>query len=165
MWRAVVASALLTAVSVSIFSQVTQLPDRQEVVSRFGSLTIDNDKTVLFNGRKVMPAVAGNNSLDLGDPIRIGETDVVLARDNGGTACPSLFYFVTVSKTGARATKAFGTCGDAISVKRIGNSIQLTMSGFRGPFEPESVQLRAARQRHVFIYRAGVVTRNGKIVK
>lgn len=165
MWKVAVAIAVLVAAGGITLAQFIQLPDRQEVVTRFGSLTIDNDRTLLFNGRKVTPAVVGNNSLDLGDPIRIGETDVVLVRDNGGTACPSLFYFVTVSKTGASATKAFGTCGDVTSVKRMGNSIQLITPGFRGPFEPEAAQLRAARQRHVFVYRAGLVTKNGRIVK
>jgi hypothetical protein len=32
------------------------------------------------------------------------------------------------------------------------------MSGFQGPFEPEAAQQKAAREKHVFIFRAGVVT-------
>jgi len=166
MWKAVVASAVLIAASGCVFAQVTQLPqERHEVATRFGSLTVDDDKTLLFNGRKVTPPVVGNNSLSMGDPIPIGATDVVLVLDNGGTACPSLYHFVTVSKTGARATKAFGTCGDVTSVKRTGSSIRLIMPGFRGPFEPEAVQLRAARQQHIFVFRSGVVTENGKTLK
>lgn len=166
MWKAVVAIAVLVANSGTTFGQFTQLPqEAQEVVTRFGSLTVGNDKTLLFNGRKLTPSVVGNNSLHMDEPIQIGETDVVLVLDNGGTACPSLYYFVTVSKTGARATKPFGTCGAVTSVKRVGNSIRVIMPGYRGPFESESAQLRAARQRHVFVFRAGVVTKKGKTVK
>jgi hypothetical protein len=162
MWKIIVASVALIAGSV--FAQ--PLPqERQEVVTRFGSLTVNDDKELLFKGRGLTPSVGGNNSLSLNDPIQMGEADVVLVQDNGGTGCPSLYYFVTVSRTGARATKAFGTCGDVTSVKKVGDSIRVTMPGFRGPFESESVQLRAARQRHVFIFRAGVVTQNGKPVK
>lgn len=166
MWKTVVASGLLIAVSSGVFALFIELPqERQEIATRFGSLSVDGDNTLLFNGRTLTPPVVGNNSLDLNEPIQIGATDVVLVLDNGGTGCPSLYYFVSASKSGARATPAFGTCGDVISVKQMGDSIRLTMRGFRGPFEPESAQLRAARQRHVFVFRAGVVTKNGKIVK
>lgn len=72
------------------------------------------------------------------------------------------FRMVTFNSTGARATKPFGTCGDVTSLKRVANSIQVIMPGFLGPFEPESAQLRAARQQHIFVYRAGVVTRKRK---
>lgn len=166
MWKAVVTSAVLIAASGSVFAQFTQLPqEAHEVATRFGSLTVGNDKTLLFNGRKLTPPIVGNNSLNMDDPIQIGATDVVLVLDNGGSACPSLYYFVTLSKTGARATRAFGTCGDVTSVKRMSNSIRVTMPGYRGPFEPESARLRAARQQHVFVFRAGAVTKNGKTVK
>ena len=135
MWKAVVASAVLIAATGSVFAQFTQLPqEREEVATRFGSLTIDSDKELLFNGRKLTPSVVGNNSLNMDNPIQIGETDVVLVLDNGGSACPSMYYFVTFSKAGARATKPFGTCADVTSVKQAGNSIRVIMPGYRGPF-------------------------------
>ena len=159
MWKVPVVVAMLisAAGSVSPWS-MTPSQDSQEVTTRFGSLTVDQDRSLLFRGRKLTPSVDGNNSLGLNNPIQIGDTDVVLVVDNGGTACPAMYYFVTVSKSGARATKPFGSCSDLTSVKQIGNSIRVTMPGYRGPHEPESVQLRAARQQHVFTFRAGVVT-------
>lgn len=166
MWKAIVASAVLIAAGGGGLAQFTRLPqERQEVATRFGSLTVGDDNTLFFNGRQLTPPVVGNNSLNMDDPIPIGATDVVLVLDNGGTACPSMYYFVTVSKTGARATKPFGTCGDVTSVKRVGDSIRVIMPGFLGPFQPESAQLRAARQRHVFVFRAGVLTQNGRTLK
>lgn len=159
MWKVVVVSAVLISAAGSVFPLFIKPPqDGQEVTTRFGSLTVDQDRSLLFRGRKLTPSVDGNNSLGLNNPIQIGDTDVVLVVNNGGTACPALYYFVTVSKMGARATKSFGTCSDLTSVKQMGNSIRVIMPGYRGPHEPESAQLRAARQQHVFTFRAGVVT-------
>ena len=159
MWKVVLASALLISAggSVSPWS-ITPTQDWQEVSTRFGMLTVDPDRSLLFKGRKLNPSIDGNNSLGLNNPIQIGDTDVVLVVDNGGTACPAMYYFVTLSRTGARATKPFGTCSDLTSVKQIGDSIRVTMPGYRGPHEPESAQLRASRQQHVFTFRGGVLT-------
>ena len=137
----------------------------QETTTRFGALTVNDDKMLLFKGRPLNPPVEGNNSLDVGKPYQIGNTDLVLITDNGGTACPYLYYFVTVSASGAKPSPLFGTCAEVTAVKRNGDSILVYMSGFEGPFESERKQLRAAREKHVFIFRAGVVTENGKRVK
>ncbi len=123
------------------------------------------DKILLFKGQPLVPTIEGNNSLDLGTVMSIGATDVVLVTNNGGSGCPAVFYFVSVTRSGAKATPEFGTCSDLATVKRKGNSISVTMPGFLGPFEPKSAQRRVAKERHVFIYRAGVVTENGKPVK
>jgi hypothetical protein len=137
----------------------------QEVSTRFGVLSVNEDKMLLFRGRPLTPPIQGNNSLDISKPFTVGSTDVMLVTDNGGTACPFLYYFVSVSKSGAKATPVFGTCGEATNVKLSDDSIHVTMPGFLGPFERQAAQRRAARERHVFIFRAGVVTENGKAVK
>jgi hypothetical protein len=144
---------------------LAQLQDSQEVATRFGVLSVNDDKMLLFKGKPLVPAIEGNNSLDLGKAMSIGAIDVVLVTDNGGTGCPALFYFVTITRSGAKGTRPFGTCSEFADVKRRGDSISVTMPGFLGPFEPRSAQRKASRERHVFIYRAGVVTENGKPVK
>jgi hypothetical protein len=154
---------LLLVTSAGVCAQVPQ--ESQDVSMRFGALTVNGEKELLYKGRSLRPQIVGNNSLDLGEPISIGATDVVLVTDNGGTACPYMFYFVTISSSGAKATRPFGTCGEFVSMKHTGNSISLTMQGFQGPFEPEAEQVKAARQRHVFLYRGGVVTENGRPIK
>ena len=121
-------------------------------------LAVDSDRSLTFRGRKLRPSIDGNNSLGLNNPIRIGNTDVVVVVDNGGTACPAMYYFVTVSKAGARASKSFGTCSDLANVEQVGNSVRVSMPGFLGSHQPESAQLRAAKQQHVFTLRGGVVT-------
>ena len=129
----------------------------QEVVTRFGSVTVDSAKILRFNERPLEPVIKGNNSLTLGEPMRIGATDVVLVRDDGGTACPFLYYFVIVSKSGAKATPSFGTCGEITDVKRVGKSISVVMPGYRGPFESQKERREAQQQKHTFIFSAGVV--------
>lgn len=142
-------------------------PAQQEnsVTTRFGALTISEDGKLLFRGVPVQPAIEANNSLDLSEPYQIGTADVVLVTDNGGTACPATYYFVTVKEIGIKVTPSFGTCSDLIKIKRTGDSISVSMPGYLGSFESKRAQSKAARERHVFIYRAGVVTKNGKLVK
>ena len=160
MHRYILGIALLLLAGSSVLAQETNTS-----TTRFGALTVSDAGILLFKGTPVHPAVSANNSLDLGEPYQIGDADVVLVTDNGGTACPALHYFVTVRRSGAKVTPAFGTCSDLIKIRRTGDSISVSMPGFQGPFESRRAQMRAARERHVFIYRAGVVTENGKPVK
>ncbi|HSS21702.1 MAG TPA: hypothetical protein VLL54_16635 [Pyrinomonadaceae bacterium] len=139
--------------------------DTASTTTRFGDLTVSEDGVLLFKGGKVQPTVEANNNLDIGEPFQIGNADVVLVTDYGGTACPATYYFVTVTNAGAKVTPGFGSCSDLIKVKRTGNTISVSMPGYRGPTMPRRSQNQAAREKHVFIYRAGVVTENGKPVK
>jgi hypothetical protein len=139
--------------------------ETNSITTRFGALTVSDAGVLLFKGSPVQPTVEANNSLDLSEPYQVGDSDVVLVTDEGGTACPALYYFVTVTKSGAKVTPSFGTCSDLVKVKRIGDSISVSMPGYQGPFESKRAQSRAARERHVYLYRAGVVTENGKPVK
>lgn len=135
------------------------------ITTRFGALTVSDAGVLLFKGTPVQPTIEANNSLDLSQPYQIGGSDVVLITDNGGTSCPALYYFVTATKSGAKVTPSFGTCSDLTRIKRTDDSISVSMPGYQGPSESKRAQLRAARERHVFIYHAGVVTENGKPVK
>ncbi|MFN8009574.1 MAG: hypothetical protein U0V70_21580 [Terriglobia bacterium] len=111
----------------------------------------------MFKGQPLNPEIVGNSSLDLGSPFQIGTRDVAIVRDNGGTACPYLYYFVTLSKSGAKATPSFGTCGEITKIKSSGKSIVVTMRGYRGPFEPVEERKAADKQRHVFVFQDGKV--------
>src|SRR2546421_8583595 len=139
--------------------------ETDSITTRFGALKVSDAGVLLFKDSPVQPTIEANNSLDLSEPYQVGASDVVLVTDNGGTACPALYYFVTVTKSGAKVTPPFGTCSDLIKIKRNGDSISVSMPGYRGPTESKRAQLRAARERHVFIYHAGAVTENGKPVK
>ena len=139
--------------------------EAKEVSTRFGVLSVDEDRRLLFKGQPVDPPIEGNNSLDLGEVISIGPTDVVLVTNNGGTGCPFTYYFVSTSASGAKGSPFFGTCNQLISLKRKGDSIVLVLPGFYGPAMPAAARRRAEKQRHVFVYRAGVVYKNGKPVK
>ena len=142
-----------------------QAQETATIQTRFGALTVNDAGVLLFKGAPLQPTIEANNSLDLGEAYQIGSSDIVLVTDNGGTACPALYYFVTVTKSGAKPTPAFGSCSDLLKIKRTGDSISVSMPGYAGPSEPKRAQTRAARERHVFIYRTGVVTENGKPVK
>ncbi|HKY29937.1 MAG TPA: hypothetical protein VJM12_18490 [Pyrinomonadaceae bacterium] len=139
--------------------------EAKEVSTRFGRLSVDEHRILLFKGQPLDPPIEGNNSLDLGELTSIGPTDVVLVTNNGGTGCPFTYYFVSASASGAKGTPFFGTCNQLISMKRKGDSIVLILPGFYGPAMPAAARRRAEKQRHVFVYRGGVVYKNGKPVK
>ncbi len=61
-----------------------------------------------------------NSGIDAGKPFHIGASDVVMVTIIGGTACPYLYHFVTVTQAGAKATKEFGSCNEAQLVERKG---------------------------------------------
>lgn len=163
MQKLIIGLAMLFAAGAGAYAQITQMPQEpQESSTRFGSLTVGKDKKLLFKGRPLTPSIDGNNGLNLGELFRINDTDVVLVMDNGGSACPFMYYFITVSEAGAKATPAFGTCGELSRVKRTGGTFTVFMPGFRGPLESKRKREKAAKETHVFIFRDGVLVEGGK---
>ena len=158
-------SKYILGIALLLFAGAGVQAQETTIQTRFGALTVNDGGVLLFKGAPLQPTIEANNSLALSEPYQIGSSDIVLVTDNGGTACPALYYFVTVTKSGAKATPAFGSCSDLIKIKRMGDSISLSMPGYAGPSKPKRAQTRAARERHVFIYRAGVVTEDSKPVK
>ncbi len=136
-----------------------------ELATRFGKLTTNDDNVLLFRGRPVAPAVQGNNSLTLVKNYEIGPSDVALVQDNGGTSCPAQYYFISSNQSGAVSIGPFGTCSDIMKVDRSGDGVTLAMAGLRGPSEPSSAQAKAAKEKHVFTFANGRVIENGKIVR
>jgi hypothetical protein len=152
--------ALLLLAGASALAQ-----EENTIRTRFGALKISDAGTLLFKGNPLDPPFEEDTGLSLSELNQIGDADVVLVTQDGGKACPALYYFVTVKESGAKITHAFGTCTDLITIKRTGDSISVSMPGYQGDFESKRAQRRAALEKHLFIYRAGVVTENGKPVK
>jgi hypothetical protein len=130
--------------------------------TRFGALDFDEHGVLTFKRHTVDPKVKGGY---LGETYRIGATDVVLVTQEGGTACPVVYYLVSVTKLGATATPYIGTCNQAESIERHGDTIVFKMQGFLGPFEPEADRKKAFRTPHAFVFKDGSVTDNGKPLK
>lgn len=85
--------------------------------------------------------------------------DIVLLQDTGGTACPALYRFATLTPQGIAVTPEFGTCSDlaAATLEETPQGAQeprITMVGALDPIEPgQEPRLRlhhfALRQGHV----------------
>ena len=93
------------AFAVSLVSTV--LAGSVQVTTRFGALTVETiagrvnfQGRVLYEGRPLHPDVRGNNALYVAQKFQLAGSDAVLFRDAGGTACPDLWYFVSVSPFG-----------------------------------------------------------------
>lgn len=124
-----------------------------EMATRYGKLSTNADNFLLFNGKQIKPDIQGNNSLSLVGLFRVDDVDVVLVQDNGGTACPAFFQFVTVSASGATQSAGFGTCSDLIKTTQDGNTIVVTMPRMKGKGYAK------------YVFQKGVVKENGKVVK
>jgi hypothetical protein len=153
------------AFGIIVSSAFAQQSQELETRTRFGTLNLDRQNMLAFRGHRLEPPIQPNSGMDMGAPYHIGATDVVLVTDYSGTACPFQYYFVSATKSGAKATPAFGTCNEVTSIKRSGDSISLTMHGFLGPFEPEAQRRKAFRETHIFVFRDGAVTENGKLAR
>jgi hypothetical protein len=141
------------------------------IATRFGTLTLQraDDRVnfqgrVYFNGHALHPDVRGNNALYVRQTFQLAGADAVLFEDQGGAACPVLWYIVSVGPAGAASTPEFGSCGSLLGTAQNGPAIVVRTRGFLGPFEPQAARSRAAAETHVFLYRHGVVTENGKRV-
>lgn len=144
---------------------VAQSEQELRLATRFGVLTVGENRMLLFEGHPLEPPVQGNSGLDVGEPFHIGDSDVVLVTIIGGTACPYLYHFVTVNKNEAKATQSFGTCNQTTEVKRRGDSIQISMHGYRGPFEPAAERRKVAREKHIFEFKDGIVAEKNASAK
>lgn len=135
--------------------------------TRHGVLSVnEDDNTLLFKGKRVLPGVEGNNSLSIVASHELGRSDVLLLQNNGGSACAALYRFITVSASGITATPEFGTCSDLIYPTSDGKtSITVTMPGAAGAGESKGTQNRATLTKFVYRYQGGQVTENGKSVK
>ncbi len=106
--------------------------------------------------------VQGNSALHIVAHFELEGQDIVLLQDTGGTACPALYRFATLSPQGIGVTPEFGTCTNIATVaidEGHGGSHEpiVTMNGSRGPFEPEEEQRRAHMQLNRFVLRQGQV--------
>ena len=105
----------------------------------------------------------GNNSLHLVAHFELPDRDIVLLQVTGGTACPALYRFATLTQQGIAVTPEFGTCSGIASISlpdpQPGEvpEPRLSLVGFMGPFEPEAEQERASRRLYRFLLRHGKV--------
>lgn len=108
-------------------------------------------------------AVQGNNALRVVAHFeQEGQQDIALLENTGGTSCPALYRFATLTPQGITVTPEFGTCTDIAAVtfdKKQGSAPEprVTMTGFLGPLETAQEMQRAYMQLHRFVLRQGQV--------
>ena len=139
----------------------------KKVQSRYGVLSVnEGDNTLQFKGKPLSPAVQGNNSLSIVASYALGKNDVYLLQDNGGSGCPAMFRFASVTAAGVRVTPEFGTCSDIIYPTSDGKAgVTVAMVGFVGPLESKAEQEKAGRTKVVFGFLNGEVREGGKLIK
>ncbi len=136
------------------------------VKTRQGQLTVADDNTLRLRGKPVLPQIQGNNFLGILMHYEIGNQDVVLLQNSGGSACPALYQFVILQAGSAKATPEFGSCSDITSPRWDGkNTVTLDMLGYAGPMNSEKEQRQAAMTKETYTYTQGRVMHKGKEIK
>jgi hypothetical protein len=124
---------------VSLFFFVSSAFAEEHVVhTRFGILKTkdigmdtDSPAAVYYNNQLLTDKDEDGRFLNVEKKFRIGNTDVILiSDDSGGTNCPTLYFFVTTSRSEAKISPKFGTCNDLSRVKRTADSISIVMNNF-----------------------------------
>lgn len=119
--------------------------------TKWGTLSVDEDHVLHFNGKPVQPGVMGNSSLYVGPAFDMGNHLLVLTTNMGGTACPELFNIITIRKDQAVSSPTFGTCAEPLRVQQIQQSLRVQMQDQQGMV-------------HQYVYAEGVLTDNGRVV-
>lgn len=120
--------------------------------TRYGHLKANEHSQLVLGSRLVKPAIQANSSLSIKESFRIGDDDLVIIENNGGTACPALFNFVLIGANGARSYPTFGTCSDIYQTEHSGNAVVVTMQG-------------ESNLPYRYLFADGVLTENGKKIE
>lgn len=146
--------------AVSAAAPAAEVPPPSFVAgTKLGSITITDDRQLLWLGKPLTPAMQANSKgVSMWDKFEIGDGLALLMKDAGDTACPTKFVFIKVTANSAARTEYFGTCSDRVEAIQHGNRIVVTMPGFRGPNESSTEQSKAAGEKHTFAYEGSVVT-------
>ena len=106
--------------------------------------------------------IQGNAALHIVAHFELEGQDIVLLQDTGGTACPALYRFATLTPQGIAVTPEFGTCSDlaAATLTETPGGTQeplVAMVGAIGPSEPGQDPQRDRIRLHYFTLRQGQV--------
>ena len=144
----VIAAVLLSTLSVA--------QDARPIPTRFGPLAYDSERALMFRGKRVSPRLA-YDPYAIASPIakfNLQDSDAILFQQSKGNSCPGNFVYVTVSVQGAKVTSNFGTCYDEnIEPIQEGQSISFSMPNAGG------------KGNTTFVYRGGIVSKNGQAVR
>ena len=119
--------------------------------TRYGQVSVGAEQQLLFNGRLVEPVIQGNSSLHIQERFVVGDNDVLLIQNIGGSACPALFHFLVVDKQGTSVTSEFGTCSDLYEIRQSGKSIIMKV-----PAEYDAI--------NTYVFADGTLTENGRVI-
>ncbi len=126
--------------------------------TRYGTVSVGSDHSLLLDGKPTDPKFAGNMGVSLIEKFAVGDSDVVLIQDIGGSSCPATYHLLELTKAGSKMTSGFGTCNDETTQLLSGSKVVVSMSGFTGPHEAAATRELAARRKHSYSYEDGVVT-------
>lgn len=103
--------------------------------------------------------VQGNAALHVVAQFEQEEKDIVLLQDSGGTACPALYRFATLTPQGITVTREFGTCSDlaTVTLEDTSNGMKEPRVTMVGALDPVAPGHEPGLRLHHFVLRQGQV--------
>lgn len=144
------------SVSITNVAELAGTPIEPVQLDVLEGLTV-KDGLLLFNGKPTAPRIEADQELSVSKLANDTDGQLYLVRNSGGTACPMLFRVAEEVGSAVRISDEFGTCSDEVSVSVAGETVQISMPGYQGPFEDENAQSNASNELHVFTYANGSV--------
>lgn len=146
---------LVTTINSDTSKSVTLKGGKLEVIAGADGVKLMFDDRQLYNG---------NLNLSMIEKFVIADREIVLVEDTGGTACPYMYFFVTVlSSRFITVSKSFGTCANFANVEVKDDSVFVLMSGFMGPFELAASQISAADEKHTYVFHNNLVDEDSSL--
>lgn len=112
-------------------------PSRMELNTPYGRLHVDTseyiyDSRLFVDGTEVNPAVRG--ILNITYAFERPKAQIALISiDNGNNACPVVYRWITLTRTGYTVSPEFGSCSDNISVSATGKFLTLKTPSSQKP--------------------------------
>lgn len=136
MKRILVAAAML-------FSAEALALDRVE--TRWGDLSVRGERLAVRG--KPFAETGAPASLSPRPVYRVGNRDLVLVEQPGGTMCPLRFRIAAVSRKGAKLSEEFGNCSEALEVEATRGGLRMVQEPWDRSGAPDVFVYDAAANR------------------
>lgn len=153
---------------INIWWQQLWTPLRQRLLAVLGrapAAAQERTETTTAASAATTP-IQGNFSLNVAAHFAMEDRDIVLLQNTGGTACPALYRFATLTADGIAVTPEFGSCSDIAAItlqKRTGHLPEplLSVVASQGSFSTQEEQQQLLQQPSRYRLRDGQIQKIG----
>jgi hypothetical protein len=126
-------NATSTADTVGVRERAGPLEHLTTAAGQVDFVQVKGTKTLSLAGKPIGGEAAGNINIERAFDFPDKKTALLLSVSDGGAACPSMYYFVTIRPDGSTtSTDSFGTCSDVPKVTLANEGITVNLPDMQG---------------------------------